>query len=92
MNKTWKEFLAFVLAISLSKPNIEEKSLRKAVERLRDKKQDLLKHQQTDKLKELLNDEFKLPQKRMSLDTSEVMDDSAIIIDTDPAAVFKENS
>ena len=90
MNKTWKEFLAFVLAISLSKPNIEEKSLRKAVERLRDKKQDLLKHQQTDKLKELLNDEFKLPQKRMSLDTSEVMDDSAIIIDTDPAAVFKE--
>ena len=41
MKKSWKEFLSLVLVISLSKPNIEEKCLRKAVERIREKKQDM---------------------------------------------------
>ena len=88
MRKSWKEFLAWVLAISLSKPNIEEKSLRKAVERLREKGQSMHKHQQADNIEELLNDEFKLPQKRNSFGTSDKME--AVTVDLDPKVVFNE--
>ena len=88
MRKSWKEFLAWVLAISLSKPNIEEKSLRKAVERLREKGQNMHKHQQADNIEELLNDEFKLPQKRNSFGTSDKME--AVTVDLDPKVVFNE--
>ena len=88
MRKSWKEFLAWVLAISLSKPNIEEKSLRKAVERLREKGQNMHKHQQADNMEELLNDEFKLPQKRNSFGTSDKME--AVTVDLDPKVVFNE--
>ena len=63
--KSWKDFLYWVLALSLSKPNIEEKSLRMAVERLREKKQVMNKHQKSQAIEKLLEEEFCTAKKKI---------------------------
>ena len=64
IKKTWRDLLAWVLVLSVSKPDVGEKGMRIVIERLRKKKQNMSRDEQKQEVEELLSDKFKLPQKR----------------------------